>query len=113
MKFGLRESDLNYIVNSVSSHKEIEKAVIFGSRAMGNYRPGSDIDIAIYGTRISHDTVSSLWAMLNEYGPLPYFIDIVDYTHLSHVGMKEHIDRAGIVIHTGPHYNAPVLEASV
>ncbi|MDI3534924.1 MAG: hypothetical protein PWQ82_1289 [Thermosediminibacterales bacterium] len=41
----------------------------------------------------------ALHAMLEEKGPLPYFFDIVDYTHLSHKGLKEHIDRVGKVIY--------------
>ncbi|MDN5301083.1 MAG: hypothetical protein PWQ60_597 [Thermoanaerobacteraceae bacterium] len=68
------------------------------SRAKGNYKPESDVDIGIYGENITFDTVSALHAMLEEKGPLPYFFDIVDYTHLSHKELKEHIDRVGKVI---------------
>lgn len=98
MKFGLKDSDLDYIKKSLEKFSEIEKAVIFGSRAKGNYKPGSDVDIAIYGENIDFDTVSALHAMLEEEGPLPYFFDIVDYTHLTHENLKEHIDRVGKVI---------------
>jgi predicted nucleotidyltransferase len=98
MKFGLAESDLVYIINAIKSFAEIEKAVIFGSRAKGNYKPGSDVDIAIYGEHITFDTVSALHFMLEEQGPLPYFFDIVDYSHLKHKGLKEHIDRVGKLI---------------
>ncbi|MCR4430981.1 MAG: nucleotidyltransferase domain-containing protein [Tepidanaerobacteraceae bacterium] len=98
MKFGLREFEIEYIVDAIKKFHEIEKAVIFGSRAKGNYKPGSDVDIAVYGEDITFDTVSALHAMLEEKGPLPYFFDIVDYTHLSHEGLKEHIDRVGEVI---------------
>jgi uncharacterized protein len=44
-------------------------------------------------------TVSTLHASLEEEGPLPYFFDIVDYTHLNHSELKEHIDRVGKVIY--------------
>lgn len=98
VSFGLRKSDLEYIINTIKKFDEIEKAVIFGSRAMGNYKPGSDVDIAIYGENITFDTISSLNAMLDEQGPLPYFFDIVDYTHLNHVELKKHIDSVGKVI---------------
>ena len=98
MKFGLREEDLNYIVNKISEYDEIVKASIFGSRAMGNHKPGSDVDIAIYGEKVDFNTVSSLHAKLEDEGPLPYFIDIVDYTHLNHKELKEHIDKFGVVI---------------
>lgn len=98
MNFGLKEFELEYIIDAIKKFHEIEKAVIFGSRAEGNYKPGSDVDIGIYGENITFDTVSALHAMLEEKGPLPYFFDIVDYTHLSHKELKEHIDRVGKVI---------------
>ncbi|QZY55571.1 nucleotidyltransferase family protein [Crassaminicella profunda] len=99
MKFGLRESDLDYIKKAIGKFTEIEKAAIFGSRAKGNYKKGSDVDIAIYGDYITFDTLSRLHAMLEDQGPLPYFFDIVDYTHLNHKELKEHIDRVGKIIY--------------
>jgi len=98
MNFGLRESDLAYIIHVLKDFREIEKAVIFGSRAKGNFKPGSDVDIAVYGENITFDTLSSLHERLEEEGPLPYFFDIVDYTHLNHKELKEHIDIVGKVI---------------
>lgn len=98
MKLGLKEFELNYIVDAIKNFKEIEKAVIFGSRAKGNYKPGSDVDIGIYGENITFDTVSALHVMLEGKGPLPYFFDIVDYTHLNHRELKEYIDRVGKIV---------------
>ena len=43
MEFGLRDEDVSFIVSSISNFNEIDKAVIFGSRAKGNYKGGSDI----------------------------------------------------------------------
>lgn len=99
MSFGLSEADIEYIVGVIAKYKEIKKAVIFGSRAKGNYKAGSDIDIAIYGEDITIDTISSLHSLLEDESPLPYLFDIVDYTHLEHKELKEHIDRVGIVIY--------------
>lgn len=98
MEFGLSQSDINYIVEVISKFPEIKKAAVFGSRAKGNFKPGSDVDIAIYGDNITFDTLSSLHFKLEEQGPLPYFFDIVDYTHLNHKELKEHIDSAAKVI---------------
>lgn len=98
MSFGLTDSDLNYIVDTIKGIEEIEKAVIFGSRAKGNYNPGSDVDIAIYGEQITFDTLSYLHSRLEEQGPLPFFFDIVDYSHLEHQELKEHIEKVGKVI---------------
>lgn len=95
MNFGLTERDLDYIINAIKSFNEIEKAAIFGSRAKGNYKPGSDIDIAIWGDNFNFDTLSALHSKLEDQSPLPYFFDIVDYTHLSSKDLKDHIDRVG------------------
>jgi len=100
MNFGLKESDLAYIVDAIKKLPEIKKAVIFGSRAKGNYKAGSDVDIAIYGEKVNFNTVSALQANLEEEGPLPYFFDIVDYTHLEHQELKDHIKRVGKIIFT-------------
>ncbi|SKA77592.1 Nucleotidyltransferase domain-containing protein [Caloramator quimbayensis] len=99
MNFGLRDSDIEYIRDAMKRFKDIEKAVIFGSRAKGNYKAASDVDIAIYGEKINFDILSKLHAMLEEESPMPYFFDIVDYSHLNHKELKEHIDRVGMVIY--------------
>jgi len=100
MNFGLRDGDLDNIIATIQQFCEIEKAAIFGSRAKGNYKPGSDLDIAIWGDDISFSTISRLHAILEEESPMPYFFDIVDYSHLNHEELKSHIDRAGIVFFT-------------
>lgn len=99
MKFGLFDDDLTYIVKAVQQFPEIEKATIFGSRAKGTHKPGSDVDIAIWGDAITFSTVSRLHAMLEEESPMPYFFDIVDYSHLNHEELKKHIDRVGVPIY--------------
>ena len=96
--FGLQADDLAYIVSVIGEFAEIQKAVVFGSRAKGTYKKGSDIDIAIFGAGISFSTLARLHARLEEEGPLPYLFDIVDYTHSPHQELKEHIDRLGIMI---------------
>jgi predicted nucleotidyltransferase len=98
MKFGLKEEDIAYIVGALKEFDEIEKAAVFGSRAKGNYKPGSDVDLAIFGEAISFSTIAHLLFMLEEDSPMPYLFDIVDYTHLAHQELKEHIERVGLTI---------------
>ena len=95
---GLKAEDLAHIVSVISEFAEIEKAAVFGSRAKGNYNKGSDIDIAIFGEMITFSTIAGLHSRLEEESPLPYFFDIVDYTHSGHQELKEHIDRVGKTI---------------
>mgnify|MGYP000998800959 CR=1 FL=1 len=99
MKFGLKQEDLDYIIDAISRFEEIEKAAMFGSRAMGNSKLGSDIDIAIYGDKVDMNTVAKLKYVLDDESPMPYFFDVVDYTHLHHKGLAEHIERNGIVFY--------------
>ncbi|MEM7183054.1 MAG: nucleotidyltransferase domain-containing protein [Spirochaetota bacterium] len=100
-KFGLTEQELNLILATIAAYSEIEKAYIFGSRAKGNYKTGSDVDIAIAGESITLDTVSSLYYKLNEECPLIYFFDIVDYNTIKDKEVKKHIDRIGVeIFHT-------------
>lgn len=99
MNIGLRNEDINYIIETIKHFKEIDKAVIFGSRAKGNYKPGSDIDIAIYGEKINIDTLSKLRFLLEEESHMPYMFDVVDASHLSNQALKDHIVRVGRVIY--------------
>ncbi len=98
MPYGLRDSDLGYIIDAITQFHEISEVVLFGSRAKGNYQPGSDIDLAIKGDRITHAIVNCLSECLNEETPLPYFFDVVHYETLNNVPLREHIDRVGIAI---------------
>lgn len=99
MNFGLKDSDLEYIIENIKKISEIKKAVIFGSRAKGNYKLGSDIDIAIYGEEITFDIISKVHSQLEDESPMPYLFDIVDFTHLNHKELREHIEKVGKVIY--------------
>ena len=99
MKYGLLEQDLFHICNAAADLKEITEVVLFGSRAKGTYRQGSDVDLSIKGKGITHDTVLQLSDELNEERPLPYFFDVVDYNSLKvDDPLRAHIDRVGIVL---------------
>ncbi|MFD0953383.1 nucleotidyltransferase domain-containing protein [Virgibacillus natechei] len=52
--FGLLERDIQMIVQAIKNTKEIDCAMIYGSRALGNYKKGSDVDIAIKGTEVTY-----------------------------------------------------------
>ncbi len=96
--FGLTEKDIDYIIQAVKNFDEIEQTIIFGSRAIGNYKKGSDVDIAIVGEKVSKNIITQLSEYLNEIYPLPYYFDIVNYNEVSNIELKNHIDKVGIVI---------------
>jgi predicted nucleotidyltransferase len=99
MKCGLKERDIKYIIESFKALSEIKEAVLFGSRAKENFKKGSDVDIAIKGENITHNTATRLSYLLNEEKPLPYYFDIVHYEKIEEPELTEHIDRVGIVIY--------------
>ncbi|WP_059172389.1 nucleotidyltransferase domain-containing protein [Bacillus sp. FJAT-27445] len=93
--YGLLEKDLDYIDRALSSFSEIDTAYIFGSRAMGNYKRGSDVDIAISGKGVTEKTLFQVYDLLNEEYPLPYFFDVVIYEDIKNEELKRHIDTVG------------------
>jgi predicted nucleotidyltransferase len=92
--FGLSVATRQHIVTCLSGFKEIKQAVIFGSRATGTYRAGSDIDIALWLTSDNPLIIGRIATALDEL-PTPYLFDVVDYHAISHLSLKAHIDHYG------------------
>lgn len=65
-ELGLRDEELRSIVEIIAASESVESALVFGSRAKGTYRTGSDIDIALTGNSLSHDDIVELSLSLNE-----------------------------------------------
>lgn len=97
--YGLLERDMKYIIKALEQFDEIEKAVLFGSRAMGNYKKGSDVDIALIGENISNEVIFKVDDYLNEVYPLPYFFDILNYNSILNENLKNHINIEGKIIY--------------
>lgn len=94
--FGLPEKTTNELLNYFKSRPEIEKVLIFGSRAKGNYRTGSDVDFALW--KAQNLSISTISFELDEL-PTPYKFDVIDYNSLAHEGMKNSIDKDGKVFY--------------
>lgn len=97
--FGLMERDIYYINKVLAKFIEVDKALIFGSRAMGNYKKGSDVDIALIGDNISNNILMKIEDQLNEVYPIPYFFDILIYKDINNEKLKEHIDEESVLIY--------------
>ena len=98
MNTGLSENDLQLICQAAQALPDIQQLILFGSRAKGTYKPGSDVDLAIKCNTASYDTAVKLAGILNEETPLPYFFDVVDYLSISEPELTQHIDRVGKVL---------------
>lgn len=95
-RFGLLKSDLNAIIQTLHQYSGVECAYLFGSRAIGNFRNGSDVDIALKGKSLNFDTLSKISYWLNEETTMPYRFDVVRYETIQEEDLKAHIDRIGI-----------------
>lgn len=93
--FGISQKSYAVILNVLMQYKAIERVIIYGSRAKGNFKEGSDIDLAIVGEDLSPAVAMDIAAILNERKPLPYKIDVIHYESITNKSLKEHIDRVG------------------
>ena len=93
-RFGLTERDLDTIYSIFERYPEVAEVRIFGSRAKGTHKKGSDIDFAIMNPGVSHLTISRIKSDFSE-SSLPYRVDVVDFTKLEDADLKSHIERVG------------------
>lgn len=98
MKFGLSDSVISELQDVFRRHANISKVLIFGSRAKGNYREGSDIDLVAIGNDLDY---SQLIKILTEIDNLEllYSVDLLDYNKTINTPIGEHIDRVGQVFY--------------
>ncbi|MDD4191775.1 MAG: nucleotidyltransferase domain-containing protein [Mangrovibacterium sp.] len=93
--FGLKNKDIEDITNVLRNFPEVEQAIIFGSRAKGNYKNGSDVDIAIKGEKASYKIALQISGILNEDTVMPYRFDVLNYGDLKNKELTAHINRVG------------------
>ena len=99
MKSGLSKIDHKLISKTIKLYPEIQQAILFGSRAKGTYKKGSDIDIALYLTpTITDEDKRALLLQLHEQldETLPYFFDLPDVSTITNTQLIKHIDRVGV-----------------
>jgi len=92
---GLNDDAINTIGRTLARYPEVERAILFGSRAKGTHQVGSDIDLALVGS-IPSSQLAHIHAELEEL-PLPVFFSVVDYDEID-APIRAHIDRVGKVL---------------
>lgn len=97
-KFGLTQNTIDLVNNVFRKHPLIERVVIYGSRAKGNYKPSSDIDITLVSPKME---LSELLKIDNEIDDLllPYKFDISLFHQIDNPQMIEHIKRVGVLFY--------------
>jgi len=99
MKFGLEQHIIDNLIAVFEQHSKVDKALVFGSRAKGNYRPDSDIDIAIKGPDLNTDDIIAMSVAFEEKG-ITHKIDLINYDKINEPDLKDHIDRVGIELYS-------------
>ena len=98
MKFGLSDTVIKELQDVFRRYSNIEKVLIFGSRSKGNYRAGSDIDLAVIGKDIDYRLILNLQCDIEDL-ELLYSIDLLDYQKKKGTPIGDHIDRVGQVFY--------------
>lgn len=98
MKFGLTDDTIAAVSGCLARNPKIEKAIIYGSRAKGTYRKGSDIDLVLIGQELTINDVLVLENDLDEL-LLPYLFDISILHHINQPNLLDHIARIGKVFY--------------
>ena len=98
MKFGLNAEVITKIQHIFERYPQVDKAIIYGSRAKGNDRPGSDIDLTLFGKDIDQPLCSDIAAEIDDL-LLPYMIDLSVFEQLDNSDLQEHIMRVGQVFY--------------
>jgi type I restriction enzyme S subunit len=99
MKFGLEQHIIDNLISVFEQNSKVDKAYIFGSRAKGNYRTDSDIDIAIKGQEITTDDIISMSVAFESKG-ITFKIDLINYHTIKEPDLKDHIDRISIELYS-------------
>lgn len=99
MRFGLKEEVIQAIANVFARHPEVEKVILYGSRAKGNYKPASDIDLILLGKETDISVMNKISWELDDL-LLPYTFDLSIFHHLNDSALLDHINRVGIVFYS-------------
>lgn len=94
VSFGLPPETARKIAGVLRAHPEIGRAAIFGSRAMGNWRENSDIDLCLWG-KIDEKLLARIAAELENL-PVPQSFDLVVYDSIQHAALRDHIDHCAV-----------------
>lgn len=98
MPYGLKEKTIESIRGVLAIHPAVEKAVLYGSRAKGSFKPASDIDLTLFGSTLTLRELGDVAEELDDL-LLPYTIDLSIFDRIENANLREHIERVGVVFY--------------
>lgn len=98
MSYGLSEKTIAAIQSVFSKNLNTEKVILYGSRAMGNYSNGSDIDLVLVGEKLDLSQMFKIELQLDDL-MLPYKMDLGLLHQIENKELVDHINRRGVVFY--------------
>lgn len=96
--FGISQSALDMIHGILARYDTIQKVLIYGSRAKGNYHARSDVDLVICESQVDRNLLGELITHINE-SDFPYTVDIQVLENIKNLDLIEHIQRVGKIFY--------------
>ena len=94
---GLLASDMQKLESVFVAESNWSEVILYGSRAKGTHRPGSDIDLTLKGASLTLGWLLDLSVKIDDL-LLPYTVDLSIYDHIDNADLRDHIQRVGRVI---------------
>jgi len=94
---GISDKEWQLMLSSFKKIQNLKKVILFGSRAKGNYKKASDIDLVLIGKDLT--LKNSVYPLMEDFEELPYFVDILIYEYIKDKDILEHIERVGKVVY--------------
>ncbi|MCX7998253.1 MAG: nucleotidyltransferase domain-containing protein [Leptospiraceae bacterium] len=98
MKYGLKDETIQKIQKVFSDFSNVDEVILFGSRANGKYKTGSDIDLALKGKELNFEMLNKISLKLEDLNT-PYKYDLVNYHQVKDLDLLEHINKVGILFY--------------
>lgn len=98
MKYGLKNQTIAQINAVFARHPEIEQVILYGSRAKGNYKDSSDIDLALKGHKLNSRVIDRVNFELEDLF-LPYCFDISLFSRINNAHLIDHINHVGVIFY--------------
>ena len=94
---GITAEELQRLKHVFDAQPQLSEVVLYGSRAKGTYRKGSDIDLTLKGTDLATGWLMDLSSEIDDL-LLPYEVDLSILQHIENQDLLEHITRVGKVV---------------
>lgn len=99
MKYGLSDKTVQKIHSVFTQYPQVEEAMLYGSRARGDYKNGSDIDLTLHGDdTLTHTVLSKIATDIDDL-LLPYTIDLSIFTKINDRDLLMEIKRVGMTFY--------------